>query len=174
MNNVNNWRKSSIKYLNENKGIVEDPDQANGDKQIEHNDKMFAQQQERKKHTSEANPTKIAESVISDYVSLPRSISLSNNRSRESFGNNPLGTLDVNQNQPFQFIPIVLMACPSVVKGQSCKCGFDSCYAINDFYKTQMQPLIKNRNQEASGSGIGDDNGSGSGPSQNINSGGSW
>ena len=54
-------------------------------------------------------------------VSLPHSKSLSNNRSRSSKNEMPndsnANMTNFPQNFPYQFIPIILICCPSVVKG---------------------------------------------------------
>lgn len=71
-----------------------------------------------------------------EFESLPRSISLSNNRSRESFELNDQ-TPDSN-NLPYKFVPIVLMCCPNIVKGKSCECGFNTYYPANDLYKSNF------------------------------------
>ena len=69
-------------------------------------------------------------------VSLPHSKSLSNNRSRSSQQGEQMVT-ETNRNNvsfPYQFIPIILICCPSVVKGEKCNCGHNNYYPANDFY----------------------------------------
>lgn len=68
-------------------------------------------------------------------MSLHRSKSLSNNRSLSQFEDQVTENQVNTINAPFQFIPIVLVSCPNVVKGGDCKCGFDGFYPANDFYK---------------------------------------
>jgi hypothetical protein len=73
-------------------------------------------------------------------VSLPHSKSLSNNRSRSSkneIANDSNAQMtNFPQSFPYQFIPIILICCPSVVKGETCNCGFNSYYPANDFYSS--------------------------------------
>jgi len=77
-------------------------------------------------------------------ASLHRSKSLSNNRSRSSYQVllNPETGL-ANSNMPFFFIPIILICCPSILKGQKCTCGYNNYYPANDFYNNQFNTFLK-------------------------------
>jgi len=85
---------------------------------------------------------------MAEVVSLHHSKSLSNNRSHGSQIEEQKTDNKVNfVNAPFQFIPIVLVSCPNVVKGEKCLCGHDGFYPANDFYKNQFSSFINNRSQ---------------------------
>jgi hypothetical protein len=80
-------------------------------------------------------------------ISLPHSKSLSNNRSRSSQQGtrNELANDPPNVTFPYQFIPIILICCPNVVKGEPCGCGHNSYYPANDFYSNQMSKFLNNQ-----------------------------
>ena len=85
MNNVNNWRKKQIKYAIENKDEIEDPASAS-DMQSFKRQKWYHQIPNTKLAYATYGPSgEDKTDEEEDFVSLPRSISLSNNRSRESF-----------------------------------------------------------------------------------------
>ena len=70
--------------------------------------------------------------------SLPHSKSLSNNRSRSSQQVEQKTDMQKTVAFPYQFIPIILICCPNVVKGEQCNCGHNNYYPANDFYSNQM------------------------------------
>ena len=108
-----------------------------------------------------------------EFVSLPRSKSLSNNGSRSSFLQNFNHIHDheynnevINSNPQAQFFPLVLLCCPSIIKGEYCACNYNSYYPANDFFKSQlenkgMMPFFNNVSHFNS-SGSGADNSGGS------------
>lgn len=120
-----------------------------------------------------------------EFVSLPRSKSLSNNRSRSSMCQFPEGDgADLHHASPVAspFMPIVLICCPTILKGKKCSCGYNGYYPANDFYKNQLSQQNANGNLDSSGSGAwqsgsgGNARGghSGSDPSNQQESGQSW
>jgi hypothetical protein len=63
-----------------------------------------------------------------EFESVPRSKSLSNNQSGSSNQFRQMVEQDMlksqMQMQNTQFLPIVLLCCPAIVKGDECKCGY--------------------------------------------------
>ena len=55
-------------------------------------------------------------------------------------------------NAPFQFIPIVLVSCPNVVKGGECKCGYDGFYPV--VYNASGRCVAHGKDASAVGLGI--------------------
>ena len=119
-----------------------------------------------------------------EFVSLPRSKSLSNNRSRSSmcqFPEGEAGGLHRASPTTSPFMPIVLICCPTILKGKRCACGYNGYYPANDFYKKQLFQTHTIGNLDSSGSGVcqsgsgGNARGhSGSDPSNQQESGQSW
>ena len=139
MNNVNNWRKNQIKYAIENKNQVEDPASANDMIQYKRQKQFHVESNAKPAYAAYGSSRGEKTDEEEDFVSLPRSISLSNNRSRESFDINDQTPDSNNQtNLPYKFIPIVLMCCPNIVKGKNCGCGFNTYYPANELYKHQF------------------------------------
>lgn len=84
-----------------------------------------------------------------------------------------------NSNNVNAFLPIVLICCPSILKGKMCGCGYQGYYPANDFYKQQVSQSFGNGGSQGSGaqqsgSGAYIRGLSGSDPSNQQESGLSW